>query len=73
MSVRVCGAGLAAAQPPGMNFLPADGVAAPESLARGDVDVRVVGSLFDYPTVVIPGSRQERLPYDEGPRKAQEG
>ena len=34
---------------------------------------RVVGLLFDYPMVVIPGSRQEHLPYDEGPRKAQGG
>ena len=33
----------------------------------------VVGSLFDYPTVGIPGSRQAYQPYDEGPRKAQGG
>ena len=35
MFVRVRGAGLAAAQPPGMIPLPADGVAAPESVTRG--------------------------------------
>ena len=33
----------------------------------------VVGLLFDYPTVVIHGSRQVHMPYDEGPRKAQRG
>ena len=33
----------------------------------------VVGSLFDYPTVGIPGSRQAYQPYDEGLRKAQGG
>ena len=39
--VRVCGAGLPAAQPPGMTFLlPADGVAAPESVTWGDLFCR---------------------------------
>ena len=33
----------------------------------------VVGLLFDYPTVVVPGSRQVYQPYGEGPRKAQGG
>ena len=27
-----------------------------------DTFTPVVGSLFDYPTVVVPGSRQEHLP-----------
>ena len=33
----------------------------------------VVGLLFDYPTVVVPGSRQAQQPYGEGPRRAQGG
>ena len=33
----------------------------------------VVGLLFDYPTVRIPGARQAYQPYDEGPREAQGG
>ena len=41
--VRVCGAGLGAAQPPGM-ILPADGVAAPEFLTRGVEVIRVCGA-----------------------------
>ena len=32
-----------------------------------------VGSLFDCPTLGIPGARQAYQPYDEGPRKAQRG
>ena len=38
---------------------------------RGFVLTYVVGSLFECPTVGIPGSRQQ--PYDEGPKKAQGG
>ena len=43
--VRVRGAGLPTAQPPGMIlFLPADGVPAPESMTWGDYFVRVRGA-----------------------------
>ena len=41
--VWFCGARLAAAQPLGA-IMPVDGVAAPESLARGVEDVRVCGA-----------------------------
>ena len=54
--------------------LPAAGSARPRHACRQSCSSpSVVGSLFEYPTVVIPGSRQEHLPYDEGPTKAQEG